>query len=322
MTKNKDFPKMRTVFMGTSDLSEIILEKLISEGYNLVGVFTKPDMKVGRKHEIAKAAVKILAEKNSIDVYQPEKFKIDGVEMLKQLQPDLVVVAAYGKILPKAALDIPKFGCINVHVSLLPKYRGPSPIQNALLQGETETGVTIMLMDEGVDTGDILAQKKITIGSKDNTASLTEKLARSGAEFLLETLALWAQGKIEPIKQDDSLATYCKIIEREDGHVFWKNDAQDIYNQFRAMFPWPGVFSYWKNGDDQVRIKLISISPLQSSIPMDKKEGEIFEIENEIGVKTGNGVIIIKEIQRDGKSPVTTKAFINGHPDFVGNILH
>src|SRR6266702_4015926 len=167
--------KLRVVFMGTSELSQTILQALIDSEYNLVGVFTKPDTKVGRKQEIVSPLVKQLAEKNNIPVFQPVKFKDEAIEALKTLKPDLVIVAAYGKIIPKAALEIPGFGCINVHVSLLPKYRGPSPVQNALLSGEKETGVTIMLMDQGVDTGDILAQEKIAIAQDDNTEILMEK---------------------------------------------------------------------------------------------------------------------------------------------------
>lgn len=313
--------KLRTVFMGTSDLSEAILQGLIDNEYNLVGVFTKPDKKVGRKQEETSPLVKKLAEEKKIPVFQPMKFNSEAVVQLKQLKPDLVVVAAYGKIIPKAALEIPGFGCINVHVSLLPKYRGPSPIQNALLNGETQTGVTIMLMDEGIDTGDILAQEIVKIDDTDNHETLTKKLSTTGKETLLATIPLWIEQKIEPEPQDHTQATFCQLIEREDGRIFWTDAAEDIYNRFRALTPWPGIFTYWKTNSGLVRLKLIAIQ-LQKISPLEKRvEGEVFELGEDIGVQTGNGVVILKEIQKEGKKSVAVKSFINGNPDLIGTIL-
>jgi len=237
--------KLSLVFMGTSELSEVILESLLKK-YNVIGVFTKPDTKIGREHEDSSPLVKKLAESHKIPVFQPIKFNDEAVENLKKLNPDIVIVAAYGKIIPQAALDIPKLGFINVHVSLLPKYRGPSPIQNALINGETETGVTVMLMDKGVDTGDILAQEKLPINPEDTTGTLMEKFSLAGANLLLKTIPLWANGKIKPQPQNHSLSTFCQLIEREDGHIYWTSDVQSIYNLYRALTPWPGIFSYWK----------------------------------------------------------------------------
>jgi methionyl-tRNA formyltransferase len=313
--------KLRVVFMGTSDLSETILGKLIENEYNVVGVFTKPDTKIGRKQELVAPLVKQLAEKNKIAVFQPIKFNIEAVAQLKALKPDLVVVAAYGKIIPKSALEIPGFGCINVHVSLLPKYRGPSPIQNALLSGEKETGVTIMLMDQGVDTGDILAQEKVAIKQNDNTATLMEKLSLIGANLLLKTIPLWIERKIETKPQNHSEATLCQLIEREDGKIYWTEDAENIYNKYRALTPWPGVFTYWKNNAEIIRLKLITIE-LQKTNPLEKRQvGEVFELGSDFGIQTENGVVIIKEIQREGKKTASIKEFINGYPNFVGSIL-
>lgn len=313
--------KLRVVFMGTSDLSEAILKALIENEYNLVGVFTKPDKKVGRKQEITAPLVKKLAEEKNIPVFQPMKFNAEAVENLKSLKPDLVIVAAYGKIIPLAAFETPGFGCINVHVSLLPKYRGPSPIQNALLQGETETGITIMLMDEGVDTGDIIKQEKVSILPDDNSQTLTEKLSKKGAELLLKTIPLWIEQKIEPIPQDSEKATFCELIEREDGRIYWTVPATEIYNRFRALTPWPGIFTYYESGSGLTRLKLISIK-LQKTNPLEKhKEGEVFELGDDIGVQTSEGVIILKEIQKEGKKAIDAKSFINGQPDFIGKIL-
>jgi len=313
--------KLRVVFMGTSDLSEAILEKLIENKYNIVGVFTKPDTKIGRKQELVSPLVKQLAEKNNIPVFQPLKFNAETTEKLKELKPDLVIVAAYGKIIPSAALEIPGFGCINVHVSLLPKYRGPSPIQNALLSGEKETGVTIMLMDQGVDTGDILAQEKVAIKQDDNTATLMKELSVVGADLLLKTISLWIEGKIQATPQDSNLASLCQLIEREDGRIFWTESAENIYNKYRALTPWPGIFTYWKNNSEIVRLKLIKIG-LQKINPMEKHQtGEVFQLGEDIGIQTEDGIIIFKEIQREGKKTVTIKEFINGYPNFIGSIL-
>lgn len=320
MTENKAI-KLRVVFMGTSDLSEKILETLIENKYNLVGVFTKQDMKVGRKQELVAPLVKQLAEKNGIAVFQPARFNAEAVENLRDLKPDLVIVAAYGRIIPKTALEIPGFGCINVHVSLLPKYRGPSPIQNALLNGEKETGVTIMLMDEGIDTGDILTQEKIAIEQDDNTEILMEKLSVVGANLLMKTIPLWIERKIESQPQDHSKASLCQLIEREDGRIFWTDSAEEIFNKYRGLTPWPGIFTYWKNDTQIMRLKLVTIG-LQKTNPLEKHlAGEVFELGSDIGVQTENGVIILKEIQKEGKKAVSSKDFINGHPAFVGSIL-
>lgn len=307
--------------MGTSDLSETILGALIENEYNLVGVFTKPDQKIGRKQEVTAPLVKKMALEHKIPVFQPLKFNSEAVEELKNLKPDLVIVAAYGKIIPKSALEIPGFGCINVHVSLLPKYRGPSPIQNALLAGEKETGVTIMLMDQGVDTGDILAQEISPIKPDDNTETLMKKLAANGANLLLKTIPFWIEGKIEKTQQDHNKATCCQLIEREDGKIFWTDSAEDIYNRYRALTPWPGIFTYWKNDSETVRLKLISIE-LQKTDPIEKRtEGEVFEIGSDVGVQTAQGVIILKELQQEGKNTADMKSFLNGRRNFIGSIL-
>ena len=312
--------KLSVVFMGTSELSGIILESLI-EKYTVIGVFTKPDVKIGRQHEESSPIVKKMAKERKIPVFQPNKFDEEAIKNLKKLSPDIVIVAAYGKIIPQKALDIPKFGFINVHVSLLPKYRGPSPIQNALINGENETGVTIMLMDKGVDTGDILSQEIMPIEPDDNQKNLTEKLSHLGAKMLLETISLWIQKKIKPKPQDHNSATLCQLIEREDGRVYWTSSAQSIYNRYRALTPWPGIFTYWKNNSKNMRLKLISIALQKSDCLQKHKEGEVFEIGDDIGVQTGSGVIILKEIQKEGKNKMKAKDFVNGYPGFTGSIL-
>lgn len=318
---NQKHIKMPIVFMGTSELSEVILQSLIEKNYNIIGVFTKPDAKVGREQELYQPPVKQLAQENKIPVFQPQKFNEEAIEQLKDLKPDLIIVAAYGKIIPQSVLNIPGFGCINVHVSLLPEFRGPSPVQNAILAGKSETGTTIMLMNKGIDTGDILAQKIVPIDPNENSATLMEKMSQISADLLLETIPLWIDRKIKPRPQDNSSATFCQLIERDDGHIYWSNDAVEIYNRYRALTPWPGIFSYWKNGNELIRLKLSSIT-LQKTDPQQKhEEGQIFEIGDSIGAQTANGVILIKEIQQEGKKNMGIKEFINGHPTFIGSIL-
>ncbi len=322
MPTDKKITELCVVFMGTSDLSEKILAALISKDYNIVGVFTKTDKKIGRKQELTSPAVKLLAEKNALPIFQPKTFKDPAtIQKLQDLKPDLIVVAAYGKILPKAVLEIPGFGCVNVHVSLLPKYRGPSPIQNALLAGETETGTTIMLMDEGIDTGDILTQEKITINPTDTTGLLMEKLADQGAELLLKTLPNWLEKKNKPTPQNHAQASFCQLIQREDGHIDWTKDAMSIYNTYRALTPWPGIFVYWENGSAKIRLKLISIEIQKENSQQLKTCGQVFKIGGDIGVETAKGVILIKQIQKEGKKITDISAFINGHPKFIGSIL-
>ncbi|MEI7620975.1 MAG: methionyl-tRNA formyltransferase [Candidatus Moraniibacteriota bacterium] len=319
----KKQPELRVVFMGTSELSAKILEVLLAEHYNLVGVFTKADKKIGREQTLTAPTVKLLAEKNNLPVFQPSTFRnAQAVAQLQELKPDLIIVAAFGKILPKNVLEIPAFGCLNVHVSLLPKYRGPSPVQNALLCGETETGTTIMLMDEGVDTGDVLAQEKLPIKDADNTATLMSKLADQGAELLLKTLPLWIEKKIQPSKQDQTRASLCQLIEREDGHLSWVGDsAETIFNRYRALTPWPGIFSFYKNNAGVIRIKLLEIELQKENPQIIKKYGEVFETANGIGVQTTDGVILIKQLQQEGKKAADITAFLNGHPNFIGKIL-
>jgi len=320
LQKNKSI-QLRTVFMGTSSLAQTVLQALIDEKYNLVGVFTKPDKKAGREQQLAEIPVKKLAEENSIPFFQPAKFNDDAIDELKKLKPDMIVVAAYGRILPKKVLDMPGFGCVNVHVSLLPKYRGPSPIQNTLLNGEKETGTTVMLMDEGIDTGNILSQEKITIADTDTADVLSEKLADLSAHLLVKTLPPWVDRKIEPQIQDHSKATLCQLIERQDGHIFWEEEAETIYNKYRALHPWPGVFTFWRNGATMGRLKLLNVS-MQKMNPQTKVPvGQVFQLGDKIGVQTLVGVIILEQIQLEGKKAVSVAEFVNGYPSFVGSIL-
>ena len=244
------------------------------------------------------------------------------IRKVKELNPELIIVAAYGRIIPKEILEVPACKSINVHPSMLPEFRGPSPIQNAVLAGKKETGISIMMMDEKMDHGDILAQTKIEIDPNESAEDLMKKTAPLSAKLLLETIPGWMEGKIKPKRQDDSKATYCQLIEREDGHIFWNEEAIEIYNKFRAFYPWPGIFSIWEKDRIIIRIKLVKIR-VQKKDPEEKYEiGEVFKLNKvDIGVKTAKGVIIIDEIQLEGKNPAKIKEFLNGYSNFIGSKL-
>jgi methionyl-tRNA formyltransferase len=314
-------PKVRVVFMGTPPLASAILEALLAENYNIIGIVTKPDKPAGRKREISESPVKLIALEKNLPLLQPEKIDDLVIEQLRAWRPDLIIVAAYGKILPQMVLDIPGFGCINFHPSLLPKWRGAAPIQNAILSGATETGVTIMLMDRGMDTGDILRQIAVPIDPTDTTQSLTKKLTESGIKLLLETLPLWIERQITPQKQDGSLATLCQIIERADGHIIWTDDAESIYNRYRALFPWPGVYTYWKKKDDLLRLKLITLSYQKHNPQVMNPLGTVFEIGEKIGIQTTAGIIFLEEVQLEGKSSMSIHEFLRGNETFIGSSL-
>lgn len=315
-------PKIRVVFMGTPGFAEIMLRALIEKEYNIVAVFAQPDRPAGRKQELAAPPVKSLAISQGIPVEQPDRLDAAAIARMKELKPDLVVVAAYGKILPKEILDIPGFGCVNVHASLLPRWRGASPVQNALIEGDTETGISIMLMDQGMDTGAILSQQSIAIAQEDTSETLLGKLGVLGSALLLETLPLWIRKKIEPKEQDSATATVCQLIEREDGRIFWNESAESIWNRYRGLSPWPGIFSFWKRpGEEFIRIKLSRISPQKTNPATERKLGEVFEVGEHIAVRAGTGLILLEELQPSGKEPMSARDFANGHPDFIGSIL-
>lgn len=307
--------------MGTPEFAERILSALIHEKYNITSVYTQPDKKVGRKQISEKSPVRIAAEKNNIAVFTPGRLDASVVSEIKKQKPDIIIVTAYGRILPKAILELPIFGALNVHASLLPKYRGASPIQNAILNGETETGSTIMLMDEGIDTGNILSQCPVQIEKDETSFELSKKLAKISADLLLETLPLWIEKKITPQKQDDSRASLCRMIRREDGRIDWNDTARHTYNRFRAFQPWPGIFTLWERHGKILRVKLNKISLPDKKNEAAKITGEVVRIGEKIGVETSEGVVILEAVQLEGKPETKIEAFLNGYPDFIGSVL-
>jgi methionyl-tRNA formyltransferase len=317
---NLDRPKI--IFFGTPQFAETILEKLVAEKYNIAAVFTRADKKAGRKQVLEKSPVKKLAEKKSIPIYQPADFvRNNVVEKIAKMRPDLIVVAAYGKILPKAILEIPKYGSINVHASLLPKFRGASPIQEAILSGEKETGVTLMLMNEKMDAGEIFKQEKVMIFENDNTETITKKLADQGAKLLIKTLPEWISGNIKAVPQDEKKASYCRIIKKEEGRVDWNNSGKAIFNKWKAYHPWPGIFTFFSYDKRQKRIKLIDIDLLLDS-DSGEETGKVVEYEGRIGVQTSRGIIILKKIQEEGKRTVSIEEFVRGKRDFLSSFLN
>lgn len=316
-----DLSKTRIAFLGTPAFAETILHSLIEANCHITAVYTQPDKPSGRDQEFTKSPVKILAESRQIPVEQPSRLDESAIESFRKYEPDIAIVAAYGKILPEKMLGIPKFGCLNIHASLLPRWRGASPIQNTLLSGDTETGITIIKMDVGMDTGGIITEKKVSIAPLDTTETLLPKLAETGATLLLSILPDWLDGKDKTTPQDESSATLCQLIEREDGKIFWSDEAESILRRFRALQPWPGIFSFWRRNGSLIRIKFHRIS-IQKQNPEIKHElGQVFEIGERIGVSTGNGIILLDEIQIEGKDRISIVEFVRGYPDFIGSIL-
>ncbi|WP_432354920.1 methionyl-tRNA formyltransferase [Sporosarcina sp. A2] len=299
----------RLLFMGTPDFSVPILRMLHEEGYTIVGVVTQPDRPVGRKRVLTPPPVKAEALRLGLPVIQPEKLRGSSeLEEIKALAPDLIVTAAFGQILPKALLEVPKLGCINVHASLLPAYRGGAPIHQAVMDGCTETGVTIMYMAEKLDAGDIISQANETILPTDDTGMMFEKLSRTGENLLKETLPSILEGTNERIPQDEELVTFAKNISREQERIDWTRPGMDIHNQVRGLSPWPTAYTTF--GDENVKIWKTEAMQTDS----EGKPGEIIELTKEhILVKSGDDTAVaITELQPSGKKRMTASVFLNG----------
>lgn len=294
--------------MGTAELSCASLEKLAHDKqFHLAAVVTQPDKPKGREMKLQPSPVKTLAQKFNLSVLQPAKARDEKfISQLRELKPELIVVVAYGQILPQTILDLPKFGCINVHTSLLPRYRGASPIQSAILYGETETGVTIMKMDAGLDTGPILSQARTPISPEDNSQTLHDRLAQLGAELLVKTIPDYAAGEITPRPQPDDGITYAAKIKKEDGKINWQEPAKKILNQLRAFTPWPGAFTFW-NG------KLLKI--WKAEITGDAGNGgQILSADKSgIVIACGMNALRILELQPEGKRRMNVQEFLAGH---------
>ena len=307
---------MRIVFMGTSDFAVPTLEYLASGAHELVAVYTQPDRHAGRGRPLSQSPVKKVALGHGLLVRQPESLKYsDVVDSLAQLKPDAIVVAAFGKILPDSVLSMPDFGCINIHPSLLPRHRGPSPIQGAILAGDERTGVTIMVMDAGIDSGPILAQREVPIDPADTSQSLSARLALLGAQLLAETLPLWFSQATSPQPQNDRNASYTAPLAKEQGVIDWHLPAVEIWRRVRAYQPWPGCHTRWQRRT----LKVLEAACLPG---VSDQPGRVVALEGRgVGVQTGDGVLQLLSVQLEGKREMSAKEFVRGQRDFVGALL-
>ncbi|MEA3442435.1 MAG: methionyl-tRNA formyltransferase [Chloroflexota bacterium] len=308
----------RLVFMGTPDFAVPILVSLLHSPYDVVAAYTQPDKQAGRGRKVVAPPVKKVAVENNIPVIQPETLKsAEAIDRMADFKPALIIVAAFGYILPREILSLPEFGCLNVHPSLLPRHRGPSPIAHTILCGDRTAGVTIMLVNEKVDSGPILARRAEDVSSEDTTGTLTSRLAIVGAELLEETLPQWIEGKIKPQPQDESQATYSKLIRSEEAKIEWRLPAEELCRGIRAYNPWPGCYTWWKGK----RLKILEAIPLG-----DVAEGEVGQVvalpgSVEIGVITKRGVLGLCRVQPEGKRQMAVKDFVRGRRDFIGALL-
>ncbi|MEW6304762.1 MAG: methionyl-tRNA formyltransferase [Verrucomicrobiota bacterium] len=306
-------PPLRIIFMGTAELACASLAALADSGdFHVLAVVTQPDRPKGRDLKLQPSPVKALALEKGLPVLQPEKARHEPfIQELRALQPDLIVVAAYGQILPQALLDVPRFGCLNVHTSLLPKYRGAAPIQWAMLDGEPVTGVTIMKMDAGLDTGDILTQESTPIAEDDNAQTLHDRLAAIGAALLVKTMPNHVAGKITPRPQPKEGATYARKITKEDGHMDWKLPARVLWNRVRGFTPWPGAYAFQAAQPKPRLIKLWSARPVAGG----GQPGEVLRADKEgVVIACGEGALCVTSLQKEGGRRMEAADFLRGNP--------
>lgn len=300
---------MNVIFMGTPEFAVLTLEKLHENGFDIKLVVTQPDKQSGRGKKLKKSDVKIKAEELGLEIFQPEKIKCkENIELLRSYAPDVIVVVAYGQILNKEILDLPKYGCINVHASLLPKLRGSAPLNWAIISGEKISGVTTMIMDVGIDTGDMLLKSKINIDEDMNVGELHDKLMVQGAKLLIETLNGIESNNIQKEKQDDSLSNYAPMLDKENSRINWNDKSQNIHNLIRGLSPFPGAYFIY----DGKNVKVYKSS--YTNEKTEAKPGFVLKADSYgIQVASSDGVIIIKEIQMPGKNKMSVSAYLRGN---------
>ena len=300
---------MKIVFMGTPDYAATALEAILQAGYEVTGVVCQPDKPKGRSGALAACPVKECALKYNLPVFQPERIKRpEAVAELKKFPADVFVVAAFGQILSEEILTIPKYGCINIHASLLPKYRGAAPIQWCIVDGEKETGVTIMQMDAGIDTGDILFTKKVAITEEETGGSLFDKLSQAGAELIVEALPKIEAGEVSPVKQDETQSNYARMLKKEDGQINWNRPAEEIGRQVRGMDPWPSAYTYYKGKQFKIWKAEAVAGGTEGLQP-----GTIAQIEKQgIWIACGSGMLQVTEAQLEGKKRMSAADLMNG----------
>ncbi|MDE2901149.1 MAG: methionyl-tRNA formyltransferase [Chloroflexota bacterium] len=306
---------MRIVFLGTPDYAVPVLSSLFDAGYEVAAVVTQPDRPAGRGRALTSPPVAVWARERGIPVLQPPSLRPPEVAgQLAALAPDAMAVASYGRILPPAVLALPAFGCLNVHPSLLPRHRGPSPVAEAILQGETVTGVTIMQLDEGTDTGPVLAQEEVEIGPDDTAGKLTARLFALGGGLMARTLREWADGRIEAVAQDEARATYSRKLEKADGELDFTRPAADLHNQVRAMDPWPGAYTTFKGATLKV-LRTSALPAPSESAPT----GTVVTLDGApAAAVTTDGSLALRELQLEGRRATDAESFLRGRPDLLG----
>jgi methionyl-tRNA formyltransferase len=314
---------MRIVFMGTPAFAVPTLQQLLKTEFSVVGVVCQPDRPSGRGKKVLVGPVKALAIAQSIPVVQPEKMKdLKFMETLRAWEPDAIVVAAFGRILPKIILDLPPKGCLNVHGSLLPKYRGAAPIQWAVIHGETETGITIMLMDEGMDTGAILQQETIPIGPYESAGELAPRMAQVGGALLVSTLRGWFAGTMTPFPQNESEATFAPILKKEDGLIHWERPARSIANRIRGLSPWPGAYTFLQRERWGIwKVEVVGTEAAMGRTSSDNLQatGTITAVTKQaLRVQTGQGNLNLLEVQPENKKRMNVSDYLAGHRIEVG----
>jgi methionyl-tRNA formyltransferase len=310
---------LRIVFMGTPDFAVPPLEYLVSNGYQVIAVYTQPDRRAGRSSSPVPSPVKTAARERNLPVLQPVSFKeLGAVAELAGLRTDVIVVAAFGQILPQSVLDIPEHGCINLHPSLLPKFRGPSPVAAAILAGDEFTGVSLMLLERGMDTGPVLARAQVPISSRDTTGSLSEKLSWLGAQLLIDVLPRWVKGELTPQPQKEAEATYSRMLTKKEGEIDWHLPAVDIWRRVRAFNPWPVCFTLWQGR----QLSIIEAMPLSRGGTAEVgRVVSVNEGEAAFGISTGDGILGVVTVQLAGKRVMSAAEFLRGQRQFIGSIL-
>jgi methionyl-tRNA formyltransferase len=310
----------RIIFMGTSFFAKEILKNLIESEIKINLVITQPDKPAGRKKELKSSEIKIFTQKNNLKLAQFPKLNENAISEIEKIKPDLILVVAYGLIIPPEIIKQPPYECVNIHPSLLPKLRGSSPIQTALLEGFEKTGTTIMKIDSSIDSGEIIAQKTIQIKAQDIYPALEKNLLKITNKILIKTLDDYLEKKITPKPQNHEQASFTKIIKKQDGQIDWTETSEKIYNKFRAFYDWPQIYTFWTNKGKTKKITLTEIA-LTNQTKKDKKIGEVYQENNQVLVNAKQGSLILEKIKLEGKNNLTIKDFLNGNPALIGSIL-
>jgi methionyl-tRNA formyltransferase len=312
--------RLRVVFMGTPAVAVPVLSAILDAGHEVVGVYTQPDRPAGRERPLRPPEAKVFAVERGISVFQPASLRKDekSRRALEALAPDVIVVAAYGLFLPADLLDLPNLGALNVHPSLLPRYRGPSPVASAILAGEADTGVTIIRLDEGMDSGPVVAQRETAIGADETAGDLTVRLFDMGAALLVENLPSWEAGDIQAIAQDHSQATVTARLARKDGEMEWRRPAVELSRQVRAYDLWPGTSTRWRGK----LLKVLAASVSEHEVAARTSPGAVVALpDGRVGIGTGAGILEVARVQIEGRRAVTGREFVAGYRDFVGSVV-